>query len=258
MQNKDQDWLQLGSGKKYLERVKRPIHSLIFISPFLIIYQVGTAMHPWATGQEAPAHVLAFTQMLTFFSVFGAVGNYMPLSLVVAGLLAWHLRRGDKTEVRGWFYVGMLAESILWAVPMIMLGLVVLRSPAVAMALQATPHFTGLNWQTAVVLSVGAGIYEELIFRLMAMCILSWVLLDVMKMRMSRAVPMIILFSAITFSGYHYLGDEVFHWGSFLYRTAMGIYLAGIFVYRGFGITVGCHAFYDLMAVIIAVWRGQL
>jgi hypothetical protein len=30
-----------------------------------------------------------------------------------------------------------------------------------------------------------------------------------------------------------------------------GGYLAGIFILRGFGITVGCHVFYDIAALVL-------
>jgi membrane protease YdiL (CAAX protease family) len=100
-----------------------------------------------------------------------------------------------------------------------------------------------------VVLSVGAGIYEELLFRLIAITVLNIFLVDVFELRVQYAIPIIIVATAILFSAYHYLGNEPFQAGTFFFRAALGVYLAGIFIYRGFGITVGSHTVYDLIVV---------
>jgi membrane protease YdiL (CAAX protease family) len=57
--------------------------------------------------------------------------------------------------------------------------------------------------------------------------------------------------SAVLFSLYHYLGHEAFQWQSFAFRTVAGIYFAGLFLTRGFGITAGCHISYDILIVAL-------
>jgi len=42
-----------------------------------------------------------------------------------------------------------------------------------------------------------------------------------------------------------------FHWTEFGFRTMAGIYFAVLFAIRGFGITAGTHAFYDIIATFI-------
>ena len=51
---------------------------------------------------------------------------------------------------------------------------------------------------------------------------------------------------------YHYLGPETFTWKTCLFRTLAGIYFGGIFICRGFGVTAGCHAIYDIMILSLA------
>jgi membrane protease YdiL (CAAX protease family) len=97
-----------------------------------------------------------------------------------------------------------------------------------------------------LVLSVGAGIYEEMLFRLVAFCAMHFLFFDVMKMEKVRAFLLMVLISSVGFSAYHYLGSETFEWRSFVFRTLAGMYFAGIFIYRGFGITAGAHAAYDI------------
>jgi membrane protease YdiL (CAAX protease family) len=57
--------------------------------------------------------------------------------------------------------------------------------------------------------------------------------------------------SSILFAAYHYLGQEAFHWRTFAFRTAAGAYFGAIFVLRGFGVTAGAHAAYDVILVLM-------
>ena len=62
---------------------------------------------------------------------------------------------------------------------------------------------------------------------------------------------LMVCISAVLFSLYHYLGSESFELRNFVFRTIAGIYFAVIFLTRGFGITAGCHIFYDVIIVIL-------
>ena len=248
------DWLQLGSGKSYAHRVHRPLQCLVFISPLILCYQIASALHPWYSEQAASGttygpQVVAFVLMLKFFALFGAVGNILPPLAVIAILFFWHLARKDPWEFDPKLYLGMFAESIVWAVPIFVIGLAVTRHTALAAAPASLSAGPQLPWQTETVLSIGAGIYEELLFRLVAIILLNIILIDIFEMKVQTAIPIIILTSAILFAAYHYLGTERFNLATFTFRTAMGIYLAGIFIYRGFGIAVGTHTTYDLIVV---------
>ncbi|MGN6367887.1 MAG: CPBP family intramembrane glutamic endopeptidase [Phycisphaerae bacterium] len=260
MPRKRTDWLQLGSGKSYVHRVHQPLQCLIFILPLLLIYQIASTLHPWYP-QTTPAgvpnygpQVVAFVLMLKFFALFGGVGNILPPLAVVAILFFWHLARKDPWIFEPKLYAGMFGESILWAIPIFVIGLAVLRhtSAAAAYLQAASPplaHASQLPWQTEVVLSIGAGLYEELLFRLIAIILLNIILIDIFELKVQTAIPIIILASAILFAAYHYLGNEPFNLATFTFRSAMGVYLAGIFIYRGFGIAVGTHTTYDLIVV---------
>jgi membrane protease YdiL (CAAX protease family) len=265
MRRNRKDWLVFGAGKSYLDRVHHPLQCLIFITPLLLFYQIGSALDRWPPDQATPTHVVAFKLMLDFFKVFGAAGNFLPLLAVVAILLAWHLARKDPWDFDPRLYAGMAGESIVWAIPIYVAGLVMVTylHPAAASPaglawlpfLSPAAGATPLPWQTQIVLSVGAGIYEELLFRLIAITLLNIILVDVLELKIPTAIPVIIIISAVLFSAYHYLGNEPFDYAFFVFRTAMGIYLAGIYIYRGFGIAVGCHAVYDLILVGVDFWR---
>jgi hypothetical protein len=241
------EWLQFGSGKSYFHRVHRPLQCLIFIMPLLVFYQVGSFVYPMGSGTPAPGSPLvAFNLILDFFRLFGAVGNVLPLLGAVAILFCWHLARKDPWEFDLNLYGGMAAESAVWGIPFVVIGMAVL-SHGHAMAAGGGPG--GGMWYN-VVQSVGAGVYEELLFRLIAINVLSMILMDAFELKPSLAIPAIILTSALLFSASHLFGEK-FDAGVFAFRASMGIYLAGIYIYRGFGIAVGAHTTYDLFVTVL-------
>jgi len=259
MARKRKDWLQIiGSGESYAHRVHRPLQCLIFISPLLFFYQVMSAIDPWTPEQGSTPLVEAFVLMLKFFGIFGVAGSYFPLLAVVAILVAWHLARKDKLSFEPRLYMGMAAESILWSLPIFILGLAFMRytsPPPAAAIVPVVANIGELPFKSQLVLSVGAGIYEELLFRLIAITVLNILLVDVFEMKVTTAIPIIIITSALLFSAYHYLGHEDFEKGVFLFRTGIGVYLAGIYIYRGFGIAVGAHTVYDV--IVATYWQSH-
>ena len=248
---KRMDWQQFGSGKSYFHRVHRPLQALIFIAPLLLFYQIGSFGSLFSTTTDGEHwQVVAFVIMVNFFHLFGAVGIILPPLAVIAILLCWHLARKDPWEFEPRLYGGMAIESILWGIPFVVIGMAILQHvPAPTAAGTGMPLTT---WNE-IVLSVGAGVYEELLFRLIAINVLSMILVDVFELKPVVAIPIIIVGSAILFSAYHLLGTEAFDLGKFAFRTAMGVYLAGIYIYRGFGIAVGAHTVYDLIVVMLTM-----
>jgi len=110
-----------------------------------------------------------------------------------------------------------------------------------------------------IVTSIGAGIYEELIFRLILICALMILFQNVLQLDRKNSIILSVLISAALFSAHHHIvflngqltQSAPFNWPEFVFRTIAGIYFAVLFAIRGFGITAGTHAFYDIIAVFI-------
>jgi hypothetical protein len=137
--------------------------------------------------------------------------------------------------------LGMGIESVLLALPLILISALLARIDyPMLMNLDALSG-------SEVVLSIGAGIYEELIFRLIGFALIHFVLVDFLSIRASIALPVMVILSGIGFSLYHYWGPEAFEVQTFAFRTLAGIYFGAVMIWRGFGVTAGCHASYDLL-----------
>jgi hypothetical protein len=111
----------------------------------------------------------------------------------------------------------------------------------------------------SIVTGIGAGIYEELVFRLILICVLMLLFQDVLRLSHKNSIILSVLVSSGLFSAHHHIVfvngqlalSAAFNWTEFGFRTIAGVYFAVLFAIRGFGITAGTHAFYDIIATII-------
>jgi hypothetical protein len=101
-------------------------------------------------------------------------------------------------------------------------------------------------------LSLGAGLYEELLFRVLLVGGLAWMGRRVLGFRPLVAGLWAALFGAVVFAGFHYIGPYGDRWEvySFVFRTIAGLALSALFLLRGFGITAWTHALYDLLLLL--------
>lgn len=97
--------------------------------------------------------------------------------------------------------------------------------------------------------SLGAGIFEEMVFRLGLMSLIAWLGMRFIRDgRASRAAVgwAAVLVSAVVFSWFHHLCGEPFDRTIFLFRTMAGILLGMLMWWRGYGVCVYTHALYDV------------
>lgn len=228
----------------YIKRSELPLHGLVFLLPAMILFEIGTAAHP--------ADPIAFRMLELFFQQLGATGRFIPFLGVVGVLLTWHIARKDAWEIRIETLWGMALESVALAMPLLALGVAVARWNI------HVPLYSTFNiWRDNVVLSLGAGIYEEFVFRLALMTLIALLATDLFGVHKSLSNLLMVSISAVLFSLYHYLGAEAFQMRSFVFRTAAGVYFAVLFLTRGFGLTCGCHMVYDIIIITLPTFASH-
>ena len=100
-----------------------------------------------------------------------------------------------------------------------------------------------------IVGSIGAGIFEELVFRLAVMSVLAWIGARAVR---SWGLPrfcaglIAVVVSALLFSWFHHVCGEEFDRGVFVFRTMAGILLGLLMWARGYGVCVYTHTVYNL------------
>ena len=229
-----------GSGalNGYLHESQRPLAILAFLIPFMALHEVGSRLFHIEVG--------AVSLLKLLIANFGIYGRSVPAILVILTLLLWHLLARDTWRVRLNTLLGMAAESLVFALPIFAISLI---------CQQFLPLTTVISKQSLLSLwslSLGAGVYEELLFRLYLCGSVGLICRYLFGATPRTSTIVAVLVSSILFSLYHYLGREPFGLFSFVFRTLAGIYFAGLFSSRGFGITAGSHALYDVIVVTVA------
>jgi membrane protease YdiL (CAAX protease family) len=278
----------------YLERTSRPIYAIVFLLPFIIFYEVGTILINTDVLNRSQVRVVAFVWLQGLLEYLGSGSRLAwvaPPLVVVVILIALQLVSGKQWR----FCLGdiwpMAVECVLLAVPLIVFSLF-LSSPVkpqrdidefansairvqtaspLSCSLAADRSLSSSNAEADsvepksqsllanIVTGIGAGIYEELVFRLILICFLMLLFQDVLSFTRKKSIILSVLISAALFSAHHHVvfldgqfgRTADFNWTEFGFRTIAGIYFAALFAIRGFGITAGTHAFYDIIATII-------
>lgn len=282
----------------YFERTARPIYAIVFLLPFIIFYEFGTLLINTDLLNQSQVRVAAFVWLQNFLEYAG-LGSKLawaapPLAVVVI-LIALQLASRKKWSFSPGDIWPMAVECILLAVPLIVLSLF-LNSPRPAQGdigqfgsdssqiqtrmlsvcaaiaeqdITRTETYDGKitrqQLMANIITGIGAGIYEELIFRLILICVLMMLFQDLFRLDQTKSIVLSVLVSAALFSAHHHIAfvdghlaaNIPFNWTEFLFRTMAGIYFAAVFAIRGFGITAGTHAFYDTIAVLINAFFFQ-
>jgi hypothetical protein len=105
-----------------------------------------------------------------------------------------------------------------------------------------------------LMLSLGAGLYEELLFRVaLVSALANGARLALGWTRGTSGVVATIL-GALIFSAFHYVGPYGEDWAlqSFTFRAIAGLMFSALYLTRGFGITAWTHAMYDVL--VLMVW----
>lgn len=248
--------LELGGASHRYARVStRPLHILVFLLPFIAAYEVGSVLY-LGSGTDVAQVVRAQRILSEFFAWFGVSGLHLPALLTVIVLLVWHIALGDRWRIRWGVIGGMWVESMLWTLPLLVLGLIVARAAGVEVGggLRAAASFTGraADWHRKATIAIGAGVYEELLFRMVGIALVHFILVDLLQIKDMIGRISAVVVTSILFALYH---DEVFHGGGFdpgwfLYFFVAGAYFAGLYLGRGFGIAVAVHALYDIVVLV--------
>ncbi len=249
-----------GEEPDYWILARRPLACLVFLVPLLMIYEVGAIY----VGSEKAAQIRngADVWLRNLLGAMGVPFGFLLPVLVVVVLLGWHLWVRQPWKVSGETLMGMFAESLLFAFVLIVAGQMQnlafekLGNPEIPLAFRgpaAKPNdLPGGETAARAITFVGAGVYEEVLFRLCLLPVLFGTF-RLLQLNKTWAAVMAVISTSLMFSLAHHIGPtgEAFRLFPFTFRLVAGLFFAGLFVVRGFGITVGTHAAYDLLVGLL-------
>lgn len=235
----------------YIEDARRPLHILLFVAPLVALYELGMLVllprHPDLLPN------LAHEGLLRFFTAFGVkAALFIPGLVLLVVLLLWQFLSAQSWRPRWMVPLLMAVESVLAAVPLLIVAQLVARLlPAAGGGIDQ--RIAEMDLPARLVVSLGAGLFEELVFRMLLIALIHTVLVDLGRASSAVGSTVAVLVSAVVFAWYHPLEGP--HGGLSVQRLVFfllaGLWFGALFVNRGFGIAVGAHVAYD---AIVAGW----
>ncbi len=233
--------------RTYAGLTRTATYSVLASAPLLLLYE--TLILFVNRGSAMQVRVGADVWVKTLLAAVGLTGT-LALSVVVlvAGLLvvAWERRRRGPMPLYPRYFGWMVLESAAYAV---VLAFAVSTTVAMLFARIAAPAPPGVLANFA--LSLGAGLYEELVFRVLLVGGLAWLFRRLMGQKTVAYLAAAVV-GALAFSAVHYTGalGDAFTLPSFTFRFLFGLALNALFLLRGFGVAAWTHALYDVMIVV--------
>lgn len=243
----------------YWTQTRAPRYSFVFALPLLLAYELLAAgLAGPAGGVRNGADVILQVLVGT---IAGPEGILYVTGVVMLLCIAWIVRdaRTNGLPRVGWFPVMLLESAVLALVFAVVVGVATTQllaglgsALATVDAVQAAPPVQ-LDTATALMLSLGAGLYEELVFRVLLVSVIAAGVRLLLGASATTAAVTAAVVSAIIFSAFHYVGafGEPFTIESFTFRAIAGLAFSGLYLLRGFGITAWTHALYDVGVLVL-------
>jgi hypothetical protein len=250
--------LKPSSAGSYYRVSRAPRYSLVFALPLLLAYEGLAAA---LSGHGTSGQIRNGADVLIKGAFYAVAGRNGPLVFMAAviGISIWLIARDVRRSgqgIRPMIFAGMFGEStLLAAIFGIVVGTItvkVLGSLHVLAIAGGADPIAQMGWTTRLMLSLGAGLYEELLFRVVLVSALAAGARSVLGLSNTGAGVMATIVGALIFSAFHYIGPygDAFQLQSFVFRTLSGVAFSALYLLRGFGITAWTHALYDAMLLL--------
>lgn len=249
-----------------------PLTDLSLTLPLFIGYHLGVVFLPVRNAADVVTtqlQAVANYNLLAYFALTLAIGVGYVTPLLLAGRgkhlqperFAWMGAEGIIYALLMRLLSGYAVAYLIYAAQSYDLGLVGLMSaaPALSSSVEIAGTSVEISERLAgVVMSLGAGFYEEIVFRVVFYGLGAALVLFLFNVT-SLASKLFFrvgwaLVAALVFSGWHYIGDmgEAFDWMTFVFRAVCGLVFTLIYQFRGFAPAVWTHALYDLWVLVFS------
>ncbi len=231
--------------REYLEATRSPFYSVVLAIPLLVGYEVLvvlTETRYWAVRNAADVWIRFFLRafevsppLIPFVMIVVALALLVPAKMLSPGVML-------RTKYIGLLLLESLAYSLVF-------GLVIhlILSPI----LLSVGAYGSSGLLQNLALSLGAGLFEELFFRVLLLNFLLFLLRPLLRSDFWAALISVTV-AAFLFSLSHYVGNmaDSFSFYSFLFRWIAGLLFTVLYYFRGFAAAAYTHAFYDIRVLL--------
>lgn len=230
----------------YLSSTKSTLNSLLFIFPFIILYEfIAFFKFKNLSYQIRNTADIIIRDFISIFTSDVMLIYSILLFFVILIYFILNINNHVKVHFNLTYVFFMYIEGFVYGFILILLlnGLTVFS-------------YNNTFFDSDLILSfyfcLGASIWEEILFRLFCF---SSIVFFLKKVPISNYISTVIagIISSLLFSMFHYIGSlgDVFTIYSFLIRFVGGLYLSALYYYRGLGIAMICHFTYDFILLML-------
>ena len=262
--------------RNYFSETQQPIYSAALVLPFILIYQIGLVMLKSRVINGGDAIITTLSGSL--FRFLGVEASFASIIVPIVAFLIWQFQKKGTWSLRAPVLIASFFESLIYAVVLFMLlGYFVRYLPSNCITAPVPSAQVSASEESAVpvtmdsrvapspapasgsrsatrrpgvgdfVLYCGAGVYEELVFRVFLLGLLLLIFTKFFHMEHAYAAAWSAITGAVIFSAFHHIGGEPYHTGVFLQRVLAGIYFSALYFTRSFGVAAASHAMYDIV-----------
>ena len=228
----------------YWETTKSPYASVLLALPLLVCYEILLLLSD--TGGAWQIRNAMDVWVRYVFQAFEIRPQHVTFVLIgiLIGALVW-LRLKKPEMGLPLNHVGiLLLEAFIYSMVLGVLVNLLLYSSVLDLLI-------GNQTAQKLALSIGAGLYEEFVFRVLLLNGLFFGLHPILRSTVLTAV-IAILSASFLFALAHYVGSlgDDFDLHSFLFRWVAGLLFTVLYFVRGFAVTAYTHAFYDIHVLL--------
>jgi hypothetical protein len=233
--------------KTYLEGTHNLLYSFLVSLPLFLLYELLIIISQPSADAIVRISVDVWIKSLFTFLGVNAVSFSLLLVVLIGGFILYKEREQLKTLRLSYFPI-LILEATVYA---IVVALISQTLVSWVVNIAASDPITSLTMTQKIALSLGAGLYEELFFRVILVTLFILAFTKLFNKKWAGITASVVL-AALLFSAVHYIGSmgDPFTINSFLYRFLFGLILNGIYVWRGFGVAAWTHAIYDIMVIV--------
>lgn len=232
--------------KSYLQNTHNLLYSFLLSLPLFLIYEALILISQPEGDQIIRISVDVWIK--TLFAYLGVnVLSFTLLIVAIAGLFILYKERERLKSLKFAYFPMLLLEATVYAIVVAAVSSTLVSS--VVNIINSDPIST-LSTTQKIALSLGAGLYEELFFRVLLVSLFTLLFTKFFGKKWAGVTASIVL-AAMLFSAVHYMGSmgDAFSLSSFLFRFVFGLLLNAIYVWRGFGMAAWTHAVYDILVI---------
>lgn len=232
--------------KQYFENTNNLLYSFLVSLPLFFLYEILILI-----SQPSADAIVRISVDVWIKSLFTSIGvNAISFSLLIIAIVGLFILYKEKERLKSLkfaYFPMLLVEATIYA---IVVAFISQSLVSFVLNMAASDPISALTTTQKLALSLGAGLYEELFFRVILVTVFILIFTKIFGKKWAGVTAAVVL-SALLFSAVHYIGSmgDAFTMGSFLYRFLFGLILNGIYVWRGFGVAAWTHAIYDIMVI---------